>query len=97
MRIRAANADRTDDFQDIAMGEIRLALDAFRPEPHERQPGIEPDPTDFESDLAATRDDPLLDGLRELARELDASPEAVERACERVLALSRGEASAARR
>lgn len=95
-RIATANAERSDDFQDIAMGEIRLALDAFRPPEHERQPGIEPDPHDFEGDLPATGDDPLLDALRELAREIDSSPEAVAALCDRAIEMSRG-ASAARR
>jgi hypothetical protein len=94
-RIARANADRSDDFQDIAMGEIRLAFDAFRPPEHERQPGIEPDPREFEGDLAATGDDRLLDTLRELAREIDSSPETVADLCERALELSR-ERSAAR-
>jgi hypothetical protein len=87
-RIMAANAERDDDFQDLAMGEIILAFDAFRPLFHDRQPGIEPDPRAFEGDLAATGDDPLLDTLRELARELDASPEKIEELCGQVLAVS---------
>ncbi len=88
-RIAEANVERGDDFQDIAMAEILLALDAFRHPVHDRQPGIEPDPTAFEGDLPATGEDPLLDALRELAREVDGAPETVKPLCERALALAR--------
>ncbi|OGN77874.1 MAG: hypothetical protein A3G84_05195 [Chloroflexi bacterium RIFCSPLOWO2_12_FULL_71_12] len=95
-RIDAANADRDDSFQDIASGELQLAFDAFRPPPHERQPGIEDDPHAFEGDLPPRGENELLDALRDLARELDASPETVHRLAGRALELSR-EVSAARR
>lgn len=88
-KIDQLNAARVDDFQDLAMGELRLAYDSFRPEPHERQPGIEPDPTPFEGDLPAAGADARLDALRELARELDASQETIADRCERVLAVAR--------
>lgn len=91
-RIAELNAARVDDFQDLAMGELLLAYDAFRPEPHERQPGIEPDPTAFEGDLPPIGVDARLDALRELARELDASQEAIAEQCDRVLALAREQA-----
>jgi hypothetical protein len=87
-RIAEMNMDRDDDFQDKAMGELLLAFDAFRPAVHDRQPGIEPDGASFEGDLAATGDDQLLDALRQLGRELDASPETVTKLCERALALT---------
>lgn len=96
IRIADLNEDRDDDFQDKAMAELRLAYDAFRPPFHDRQPGLEPDPTAFESDLPGPGGDASLDALRGIARELDASPEAVAALCERALAVSRGRASAAR-
>jgi len=89
IRIAQANAARDDDFQDLAMGELRLAFDAFRPAEHERQPGIERDPRAFEGDLPARGVDPRLDALRELARELDASQETITAHCDRVLAVAR--------
>lgn len=88
-RIAELNAARVDDFQDLAMGELLLAFDAFRPEPHERQPGLEPDPAAFDGDLPAVGVDPRLDALRELARELDASQETIAAHCDRVLAAAR--------
>lgn len=71
------------------MGELRLAFDAFRPRPHERQPGLEPDPEAFDGDLPALGADARLDALRELARELDASQETIATHCDRVLAVAR--------
>jgi hypothetical protein len=90
-RIAQANVARDDDFQDLAMGELRLAFDAFRPAEHERQPGLELDPSAFEGDLPAAGTDARLDALRELARELDASQETIQTHCERVLAIAREE------
>lgn len=89
--IAQANAARDDDFQDLAMGELRLAFDAFRPAEHERQPGLEPDPSAFDGDLPARGTDTRLDALRELARGLDASQETVNTLCDRVLAVARDE------
>ena len=71
------------------MGELRLAFDAFRPAPHERQPGLEADPAAFDGDLPALGADARLDALRELARELDASQETIATHCDRVLAAAR--------
>lgn len=88
-RIAELNAARVDDFQDLAMRELRLAFDAFRPAPHERQPGLEPDPEAFDGDLPALGADARLDALRELARELDASQETIATHCDRVRALAR--------
>jgi hypothetical protein len=65
------NADRDDDFQDKAMGEVRLAQDAFR--------------ADVGAELPPPGADPLLDALMELARSLDASPETVVSACDAAL------------
>jgi hypothetical protein len=90
-RIAQANAARDDDFQDLAMGELRLAFDAFRPLEHERQPGLEPDPSAFSGDLPPLGADARLDALRELARELDASQETIQAQCDRVLAIAREE------
>ena len=96
IRIAGLNGDRDDDFQDKAMGELQLAYDSFRPALHDRQPGLEPDPTAFENDLPAPGTDHALDALREIARELDASPETSAVLGERALAITREEASAAR-
>lgn len=90
-RIAELNAARVDDFQDLAMGELRLAFDAFRPAPHERQPGLEPDPAAFDGDLPPLGADARLDALRELARELDASQETIAKHCDRVLAVAHEE------
>jgi hypothetical protein len=87
--IAELNTARVDDFQDLAMGELRLAFDAFRPAPHERQPGLEPDPAAFDGDLPPLGADARLDALRELARELDASQETIATHCDRVLAVAR--------
>jgi hypothetical protein len=95
-RIAQANAARDDDFQDLAMGELRLAFDAFRPAEHERQPGIEPDPSAFAGDLPGEGTDVRLDALRELARELDASQETVKALCDRVLEVAREESASSR-
>lgn len=73
-RIAELNADRSDSFQDAAMEEIRLAQDAFR--------------ADTGAELPAPATDPLLDGLMHLARDLDASPDEVRRACDRLLELA---------
>jgi hypothetical protein len=73
-RISQLNLERDDKFQDTAMGEIRLALEAFRP--------------DVEADLPGPGDDALFDALMHLTRELDASPETVSLATHRVLELA---------
>jgi hypothetical protein len=91
-RIAEANVEREDDFQDFAIGEIRLALDAFRHPMHDRQPGIEPDPDASEDDLPRRGENALLDALNELAREIDGSPDTIKTLCERVLGLAREEA-----
>jgi hypothetical protein len=70
-RIAELNAARDDAFQDAAMGEVRLAQDAFR--------------ADTGTELPAPGTDPLLDALMELTRSLDASPEAVAVACDAAL------------
>jgi len=69
-RISGLNLERDDTFRDAAMGEVRLACEAFRP--------------DAEADLPGPGDDELFDALMELTRELDASPEAVSLACRRI-------------
>jgi hypothetical protein len=90
-RIAELNSARVDDFQDLAMGELRLAFDAFRPAPQERQPGLDPDPAAFDGDLPAPGADARLDALRELARELDASQETIAMHCDRLLRVAREE------
>lgn len=73
-RVAELNVERDDKFQDTAMGEMRLAFEAFRP--------------DVEADLPDPGQDRLFDALTELTRELDASPETVSIACDRVLDLA---------
>lgn len=70
-RIAHLNVERDDDFQDAAMGHVRLAQDAFR--------------DDVGSGLPGPGTDALLDALMELARSLDASPETVGAACDAAL------------
>lgn len=66
-RIAELNAERSDDFQDTAMGEIRRAQGAFR--------------AWAAGELPPAGDDALLDALAALARALDSSPETVSGAC----------------
>ncbi len=72
-RIAEWNIERGDDIQDRAMGEIHLATDAFR---------------DAEGDLPAAGADPAFDALMRLRSDLDASPAAVSRACDRALEIA---------
>ncbi len=70
-RVADLNAAREPHFRDAAMGEIRLAQDAFR--------------ADAGADLPGPHEDPLFDALTEVARSLDGSPEMVIAACDRAL------------
>jgi hypothetical protein len=70
-RIAELNLARDDDFQDAAMGEIRLAQDAFR--------------AGTGAELPAPGSDPLLDALMEVTRSLDSSPETVATLCDAAL------------
>lgn len=70
--IARLNVERDDEFQDSAMGEIRLAQDAFR--------------ADVAAELPGPGADPLLDALMEVVRSLDSAPEMVGAACDEALA-----------
>jgi hypothetical protein len=72
--IRAWNANRPDAFRDMGIQAIAEAREAFRP-------GVE-------GEVPRRGEDPLYDALEDLGRNLDSSPEGVDRACSHVLELA---------
>lgn len=73
-RIAAWDRSRPDQFRDMTIHAVAEAREAFREGP--------------EGELPARGTDPLYEALEALAQEADASPEGVEAACQRVLALA---------